>query len=260
VKRLIKDTRHRLLPGGMADRVLAVSDFVALRKVEVDLVPARRVTRIWNSVDVPERVPDDGERGRIRGRFGLSTTRPLVICVGRAAREKGIHHLFRAFDALLDEAEFAAEEARPVLLYLGDGPAMREIRALRHELAHVEDIRLGGYVEGAAEIVGAADLAVVPSTWAEAFGLAALEPLSRGVPVVASNVGGLPEVVRHGVDGLLVPPGDEVGLARALYKLLLDPELRQEMGARGRERAQSEFSRRVQLDHLEEVFVSEMFG
>jgi glycosyltransferase involved in cell wall biosynthesis len=254
----MKDARNVLVPGALADRVLAVSDFVARRKVEVDRVPAARVSRVWNSVEVPDTVAGASERAAVRRRFGLDPRRPLVACAGRATPEKGIDHLLRAFGTVMQSMGGRDACERPALVYLGDGPALDDLRRVRDSLAYRDDVRLAGYVEDAASIVGAADVAAVPSVWAEAFGLAALEPLARGVPVVASRAGGLPEVVRDGVDGLLVPPGDEHALAEALVRLLADPDERARMGAHGRARARERFSREAQLSRLEEIFVEEM--
>jgi len=172
---------------------------------------------------------------------------------------KGVAELLRAFERLDRAAlrELGHEEG-PALLYLGDGPDMGRLVEIREALGCRADILLPGYVPNAAEVVGAADVAVVPSLWAEAFGLSALEPLAWGVPVVASAVGGIPEVVRDGEDGFLVPPGDEVALAGALHRLLKDPKLRARMGASGASRAAQVFSREEQLDALEAIFEREM--
>ncbi|HET8946835.1 MAG TPA: glycosyltransferase family 4 protein, partial [Candidatus Polarisedimenticolia bacterium] len=84
------------------------------------------------------------------------------------------------------------------------------------------------------------DLLVQPSLW-EGFGLSALEGMATGLPVVASRVGGVPEVIRDGVDGILVPAGDPVRLAEAMTAILGDPGLAARLGASGRARARREF-------------------
>jgi len=81
--------------------------------------------------------------------------------------------------------------------------------------------------------VDGADIAVVPSTYEEAFGLAALEPMAKGIPVIVSDRGGLPEIVAHEDTGLVVPAGDEGGLRAALDRLLADPAERRRMGEAG---------------------------
>lgn len=244
-KRWLKRMRHRI-PGALADRVLAVSDYVARRKVEVDLVPEHRVQRIWNSVTVPD--PDPSARSRIRALFGLGASRPVIACACRAASEKGVVHLLHAFERLAGRWTAASE--LPALVYFGDGPALQQLRAERDTLAARAAIFLAGHRSDAADLVGGADVAVAPSLWAEAFGLYALEPLTRGVPVIASRVGGMPEVVIDGETGLLVPPGDETALENAMRQLIENPEEARCLGGNGRRRSALDFSRDRQLDDL----------
>jgi glycosyltransferase involved in cell wall biosynthesis len=230
----------------MADRVLAVSDFVARRKVQVDLVPEERVRRLWNSLSLPALDPRAGEA--LRSALPIDGEGPVVLCACRATPEKGVHHLLEAFDAVV--RAWGTDEVPPTLVYLGDGPQMSELRELRDRLPSGDRVILAGYRDDAAALVAGADLCVVPSVWAEAFGLAALEPMASGVPVIASRTGGIPEVVEDGVTGLLVEPGDEEALARALRRLLDDPGERGRMGANGRLRVRTHFSIDGEIDAL----------
>lgn len=236
----------RRLPGSIPDRVLVVSDFVRRRKVEVDLIPDHRVHTLWNSVDVPP--APMSEPGSVRARIGVSADRLLVTCGSRATREKGIDVLFRAFDLML--ATSPLKTGRPLLVYMGDGPGLEGLKRLRSKLASRDDIVLTGYREDAREIFGASDLCVVPSRWAEAFGLAALEPMAWGVPVIASRIGGLPEVVLDGQTGRLVPPDDPDALANAMAELLANPRERERLGYAGRIRARDCFGMDRQIDEL----------
>lgn len=244
-KRWLKRMRRRV-PGTLADHVLAVSDFVARRKVEVDLVPQQRVRRIWNSVAVPDR--DPSARSRIRALFGLGASRPVIACACRAVPEKGIVHLIRAFDRLA--GHWTAKSELPALVYFGDGPALQQLRAARDTLPARAAIFLAGHQSDAADLMAGADVCVAPSLWAEAFGLYALEPLARGVPVIASRVGGMSEVVVDGETGLLVPPGDEVALENAMRRLVENPEEARRLGENGRRRALVDFSRDQQIEEL----------
>lgn len=248
LKRLLKWALARV-PGMTADCIVGVSDFVVQRKVEVDMVPADRVTRVWNAVEMPD--PGVDYRKIARERLGLPSGRPIVAAACRSTPEKGIQHLLRAFDDVC--AAHESDLPMPLLIYLGDGPAMDELQAIRSGLMYSEDVLFTGYREDASEIVGGADVAVVPSVWEEAFGLSALEPMSHGVPVVASAVGGLPEVVDHGETGLLVPPSDERALARAISHLMANPDTREQMGRRGHDRARRCFSWPRLIDDIEEV-------
>lgn len=246
LRRVAKRWSRRLTPM-LADDVVAVSDYVARRKTEVDLVPPGRVRRIHNSLELP--APDPAAPGRLRAFLGVPADVPVVACASRATAEKGVHHLLRAFDTLA-AAQEAQGAALPVLLYLGDGPALADLHALRATLPSRDRIVLPGHRPDAAALLGGADVAVVPSIWQEAFGLAALEPMARGVPVVATRAGGLPEVVEDGVTGVLVAPGSEPELAAALARLLADPAERRRLGRTGAARARERFGRAAELDAL----------
>jgi glycosyltransferase involved in cell wall biosynthesis len=248
VKRVVKRLLRRVRPA-LADVVIGVSGFVGRRKVEVDLVDPDRVRVILNSVRIPGAVDREG----LRQAYGIPAERPVVAAASRAAEYKGVQHLMRAFDRMVTRGRL---EPPPVLVYFGDGPYLPTLSRLRESLDARDDIVLAGYRDGAGELLGGADLCVVPSTWEEAFGLAALEPGARGVAVVASRVGGIPEVVIDGETGLLVPPGDVVALADAMQSLLLDDERRRAMGQRAERRARERFSRGRQIDEMRELFRS----
>lgn len=256
LKRWAKQGRTHL-PGTLADRVLAVSDFVARRKMEVDLVPPDRVERVWNSVVIePERADAGVSTSDLHAELDVSLDRPIVLCACRASVNKGIDHLLRAFDVLVTSPP---GPGRPVLVYAGDGPALDELRELREALSSRDDIHLLGYRTDVGDLIEAASVCVVPSVWDEAFGLAALEPMARGRAVIASRTGGLPEVVVDGETGLLVPPGDEMSLTNALRTVLADETARDRWGRAGRERAVELFGRERQLDALTRV-IGECFA
>lgn len=237
IKRSLKGLSRRL-PGMLADRVVGVSEFVKRRKLEVNLVPSDRVSRIWNAVRIPDTPAND--TAILREKLGIAADRPVVALACRATPEKGGQHLLRAFEKLCQGVDW--RRGKPLLVYMGSGPALRDWQEIRDRLTCAEHVLFAGYRTDADEILGAADVAVVPSIWAEAFGLSALEPMSRGTPVVASEVGGLPEVIEHEKTGLLVPPGDEDALAHALGRLLKNPEERRRMGEKGRARTLENFA------------------
>lgn len=247
-KRLIKSLTRRV-SGGLADTVIAVSDYVRRRKIEVDLIPSERVVVSYNSVDIPESV----DRGRVRARYNIPPDRPLIVCACRAAEYKGVQHLLSAFQILRQETSLD-----PVLLYFGSGPYIDELVRLRNGMNAGSNIIFAGYEPDAADMLAGANVCVVPSVWGEAFGLAALEPAARGVPVVASAVGGIPEVVVNEETGLLVPPGDPAALARAIARVLSDNDLSARLASQARVRAVELFSRGRQIDQLTEIFSTAM--
>ncbi|WP_405579886.1 glycosyltransferase family 4 protein [Streptomyces sp. NBC_01190] len=177
----------------------------------------------------PPRPPADGERRRHRTRaeFG-AVDRPLLLAVGRLEPRKG-------YDVLLDAAaRWAGAEPRPLVVIAGEGP---ERGALKRRIeAEKLPVRLIGRRDDIPELLSAADLVVLPSRW-EARALIAQEALHAGVPLVATAVGGIPELV--GEAAVLVPPGDSAALAGAVTALLGDPARRGTLTAAGRAQAAS---------------------
>lgn len=246
IKRVAKRVLARVAPL-LPDLVVAVSDYVAKRQVEIGMIPPERVVRVWNGITAP---PNGTHSASARALAGIAEDRPLVICACRATPEKGVAYLLRAFDRM---ARDWTGGPRPALLYCGDGPQMKVLRELHGTLAARDDITLAGYRRDAADLLGDAHVCVIPSVWHEACPLSVLEPMVRGRPVVATRVGGIPELVDDQVTGLLVPPADEPALAGALEALLRDPVGANRMGAAGRKRTQERFTVDGQLKSLTEL-------
>ena len=163
---------------------------------------------------------------------------PTVMYAGRlqrSSRWKGVQVLVEAFASVVD----AVPDARLVLV--GDGDDVPHLREQAATLGVADRVELAGSLHGD-DLVRAyqqASVVVLPSlTESESFGMTLVEAMSCGRPVVGSAVGGIPEVVRDEVDGLLVPPGDPAALAGALRRVLTDDELQARLGAAGRAAAE----------------------
>jgi glycosyltransferase involved in cell wall biosynthesis len=176
---------------------------------------------------------------------------PFVLFVGRLASNKGLLDLVDAFAAV----EREAPEARLVLV--GEDGGMRpaiETRVRERGLA--SRVHLVGHVADDALLAAAyreARLTVLPSEY-EAFGLVLLESLAAGTAVVASRVGGIPEVVEDGRAGRLVPPHDPPGLARAIRELWQDPALARRLGEYGRTEVVPRFTWEALADRLDRLY------
>jgi L-malate glycosyltransferase len=146
---------------------------------------------------------------------------------------------FRPLKRVDDVVRIFAEvqRVRPaVLVLVGDGPERWRVEALARQLCPPGSVALVGKMQSFVELVQMADVFLLPSE-SESFGLAALEALSCGVPVVASDVGGIPEVISDGETGFLAPVGDVAGMAERVLRILGDPGLRQRMSRAARARA-----------------------
>ena len=243
LKRLVKRA-SRAIPPYLADEVLTVSDYVARRQVDIGLMPGRRVHTVYNGIAVPPR--DPRARDRLRSFLGVEPEREIIGCAARAAPEKGIEHLLRAFELACERRE----SPPPWLVFFGDGPDLERLRGIARELTHADHVSLPGYRPEAADLLAGADVCVVPSVWEDALPLAVLGAMARGCPVVASRVGGVPEMIVDGESGLLVPPADERALANALVHLLADERLRRALGKAARTRVKERFRPEEQLRRL----------
>ncbi|WP_448616410.1 glycosyltransferase family 4 protein [Modestobacter sp. URMC 112] len=155
--------------------------------------------------------------------------RPRIGYVGRLAPQKQADVLVRAFGRMREEAD---------LVVVGDGPDRDVVEQLVRDSPAADRITMRGFVEHSAvpAVLCSLDVLVLPSAYEE-MGSVLVEAMVAGLPVVASDVGGIPEVVGHGVTGLLVPPGDVDRLAAALDELVADPRLRSRLAAGARARS-----------------------
>jgi glycosyltransferase involved in cell wall biosynthesis len=203
--------------------VVAVSSEIRRLLLSRYRVPPGRVRLVVPAVPPPPAVPGAAPPWPADGR-------PVVAFAGRLQPEKGVDVLLRAVAGL------PAGVSSPRVVVLGSGPRERSLRALAPRLRVADRVLFAGYREDCRALLPAVDVLVVPSR-TDGSPLVALEAMQAGVPVVASAVGGLPDRVRDGIDGLLVPPDDPLALAAALARLLADPDLRARMGAAARRHA-----------------------
>jgi glycosyltransferase involved in cell wall biosynthesis len=228
-----------------AARVITVSD--ALRRDLLRLRPqasAKSLT-IPNGTDTqtgPSVPPAETRRS-----LGIPMDVPLVGMVARLAPQKGVKEFLHASRLVCDRHP----TVRVVLV--GGGPLWEEAKRLHAELALGDRLLLLGEVPSAREIMAALDLLVVSST-SEGSSVVAMEAMALSKPVVATSVGGIPEVVLDRDTGLLVPPGDAVALAEAVLGLLADPERARSMGARARARAVEHFDVRTMVARTRDVY------
>lgn len=221
----------------------AVADF-AHTKIGL---PLDRLVVIRNGIDT-EAFARNEDRAAIRKRLGIPPDRPLVGCVAQLKSVKRIDVLLEAFARV----ELPAE-----LVLVGDGVERESLEALSRRLAIADRVRFCGEQSDPRPWLHALDVFALASD-VEGLPVAAIEAMAAGLPVVATGVGGVPEVVRDGVTGLLVPCRDPEALGAALRVLLKDRERAAEMGARGRKRVCTEFDERRMVSEVEELYRSRL--
>jgi len=222
-----------------AAAVIAVSEGMAsdILVTYPDVSPDR-VHVIHNGIDADLYRPDP--RRDVLDRYGIDPGRPSVVFVGRVTRQKGLPVLLRAAERLDPTAQLVlcAGQADTPQLEAEVTGLVERLRATRSGVVWIPVMLARTEV---IQILSHATLFVCPSEY-EPLGIVNLEAMACGCAVVASAVGGIPEVVADGETGLLVPPGDEATLAAAMNELIGDPARAAGLGSRGRQRAVAEFS------------------
>jgi glycosyltransferase involved in cell wall biosynthesis len=219
----------------LSNAVIAVSRHTAEHLIQVEGAPPEKVHTVLNGIDFDRvKLSGPGARERLLKEFGTADCH-IVLVVARLHPEKGYEYLFEAV------AQLKTQVSRPVLvLVAGRGPFEDAYRARVRSLGCEDVVRFLGFRRDIPDLMAAADLFVLPSV-AEAFGLALAEAVYLGTPVVASRVGGIPEIVEDGTDGVLVPPADSAALAAAIANLLNDSARRARLAGAGRERVRQGF-------------------
>ena len=187
-------------------------------------------------------IADDGEAAPYAG------SEPRLLCVGRLIPIKGHLVLLRAL------AQARAQVPEVTLAIAGRGPLAPALRAYGRELGVEDAVRFLGFVSPVQAAIEDAAVVVVPSL-GEGFGMVALEAMERARPVIASAVGGLPEIVADGETGLVVPPADAETLAEAIVSLAGDLARAAAMGEAGRERALEQFTPERCVERVEALYV-----
>jgi glycosyltransferase involved in cell wall biosynthesis len=230
-----------------ADAVTAVCGAVADSLVRDYGVPRERVRVVPNGADLPDEAAEHPVSRRLRATLGASAMKPLWVCAARLEEQKGHDVLLEALAGVRRRGlEFVAA-------FAGDGSRRAALERRAAELSLADHVRFLGMVEEIGPLLAAADAVVMPSRW-EGLPLTLLEALARARPVVASAVGGIPEVVEDRISGRLVPPGDVSALEEALEWLHRRSDLASALGREGAARVREHFTWDRTVASFEEVY------
>ena len=222
---------------------LAVSEDDRRKMIEIEHIDPAVVSVVPNGIDaLPE-----GDGSRVRAELGLTDEDLVVGAVAVLRHQKGLQILVRSV------AELAERYPRLRLVMAGDGPERATLEVLAAELGIADRVMLLGLRSDVPDLLAAFDIAA-SSSWFEGSPLAMLEYMDAALPIVATRVGGVPDLVDDGRDGLLVEPGDVAGLAGAIAKLLDDPERARTMGERARARRREHFDLATTVRRLETLY------
>jgi len=224
---------------GSVDWVVGVSDAMLIdaRRLVPGIIPRSSV--IYNALEMPKLEPapppiDD----------------PRVLFVGRLVAEKGVDVAIDAFASITKRFPNAR------LVIAGDGAIRQDLEQRVGELGLQDKVEFMGWVdpEKIPALINSSTMVAMPSRWREPFGLIALQAAQMARPIVATRVGGLPEIILHERTGLLVEKDDSAGLANAIAFLLAHPEIGVQMGAAGRERVREKFTMDRLVDEYQALY------
>ena len=220
----------------LASRFILPSEYLRDWVVKNRGMPRGRTSVLYNPIDVERFRPNEARREAARRRFGFTPDDVVVGFAGRFERQKGVAVLAAALGEVMSQSP--AVHA----LWVGHGELEADIDAMLAGSPHASRHLREPWTDDIASCFAAMDVLAFPSIRRESFGRVAAEAQACGVPVVASNDGGIPETIRDGESGLLVPPGDVPAWTDAILRLASDASLRARMGAAGRAQACERFA------------------
>lgn len=228
------------------DKVVSVSNAVRDALIESG-VSGRKIEVIHNSIDTEQFDPGKIDVEEVRREIGIQSGDIVVGTAGKLDRGKGVYEILSATCILSDKYPSMK------LLFVGDGP----------ERANLEKEARGSLMKGRVIFTGmrrdiermyaAMDIFVLPSTCEEGFGIVLIEVMAMGKPVIGTSVGGIPDIIRNDVNGILIPPQDAGAIANAITRYLDDKGFRGNIAAEGRRTAVCEFSDNAMGDKFERM-------
>lgn len=226
----------------------AIGDFV----VRTENIPQEKIVPILYGLDLPEEIYSPSPQ-ELRHRFGVEDHMPVLAAVGRLVTSKGHRTLIESLPIVLKEV------GETTLLIAGSGPLEGDLKKLARKLGVEERVRFLGFLNDVDPLYRTIDLLVHPSL-REGFGLTVLEAMGHGLPVIASRVTALPEIVEDGKTGILVAPQNTQALAEAIIRILKDKPLRMKMGAAGLRRMTEHFLLDRMVRETEELYDEILLG
>jgi len=228
------------------DRMVALTDGEKKDYINLCVCPSDKLLKIHSGVDVKQYMQSNGDVVETRRFLGLNQNEAVIGFVGWLLPIKGPEYLLKAMAYIWQEYPETA------LVYVGKGRLDMDLRAQALNVGANGRVKFLGWRDDIHEIMPVFDMLVLPSL-NEGMGRVLVEAMAAGKPVVASNVGGIPDLVRHGETGYLVPPADEKALADCIKKLLNDPGNAWEMGQQGKKLCE-QFSLEAMIEKLDDLY------
>jgi glycosyltransferase involved in cell wall biosynthesis len=231
-------------------KVVCVSQYGHKCLTTLDLLPRSRHQLIYNAVDLTRVTQLPNAASDFKKRYGIPEDRILIVQVSWMIREKGIPELLHTAKVLL------ATNPNVHFVLVGEGADREQFTKEAEALGIADHITFTGLIQDpfGEGVFESADIVCQLSEWEELFGWMIAEAMAYGKPIVATNVGGIPELVHDGVTGFLVPRGDAASAAAKLAALAADPQLRRKLGDAGRKLVEENFNLQRNVSQLVELY------
>ncbi|MFC1839740.1 glycosyltransferase family 4 protein [Thermodesulfobacteriota bacterium] len=230
------------------DKMIFISGPLIDWALREKITSAGNIVKIYSGIDPDLFQPvSDEEKKQARIKWGINPGDPVAGIVSKLWDGKGHKVLIKAFKELLKDLDKAK------LLIVGEGYLEDELRSCAEELGISDSVVFTGFKSNVSEVMACFDISVLPSFF-EGMGRVLLEAMAMKIPVVASNVGGIPDLVKNNRNGILVTPGNVSELAKSMKKLLTNPKLLISMGEYGHQRVTETFSARSMSEKILNVY------
>jgi glycosyltransferase involved in cell wall biosynthesis len=220
-----------------------------IRKYAVD---PEKMRVVYNGVPIQKSLPEE-EKRVVRESLGIRKGSSVITAISEITEKKGVDLLIQAVEPLI-------QKKLPVqLLVIGEGPLKRELQNRYRQFVESHDIHFLGYQKDVRSYLSISDLFVLPSL-GEELPFSILESMAAKVPVIATDVGGIPEIIKHGENGWIVKPGDAHELTAALSYLMNDKTMVQQLAANALRLVQTKFSLSAMVEQTEEIYRTLLAG
>ncbi|NOY87397.1 MAG: glycosyltransferase [Deltaproteobacteria bacterium] len=234
--RRVDNPEHRLIAGlkyGLYNHIIAISNGIKAVLVS-EGVPTEKISCVRSAVDV-EKYSQPGDRKWFLKEFGLPGDARTCAVVAQLIERKGHRYLIEAIPEILRNCSEA------YFLFLGKGPMEAELKLLCGKSGILDHVIFAGFRDDPERVIPCLDLLVHPALM-EGLGVSLLQAAAAGVPIVGTRVGGIPEVVRDGMNGYLIEPGSTGAITDAVVRLLARPDSARAMGLAGKKMVRESFS------------------
>lgn len=229
-----------------SNKIIAVSDYVRYFTISQERLDPQKVATLWHGIWLRD-FDEVNSRLETRDRLGFHSSQPVIGSIGRLVPQKGYNFFIESIPTILNKFPDAQ------FMIVGDGPLKDELTEQAKYLGLDSNLTLTGFRKDIPYLLKAMDIFALFSLW-EGFGIVLIEAMACSLPIVATNVGPIPEVVIHEETGLLIEPEKPKEISKAIIKLLENPQLIRQFGANGRKRVEANFTAEKMIENLEKIY------